>query len=230
MISLPRSLHTIRCQGRCIRFAARVAAYDSLPSSPRTIRCQGHCGRRSMIDTTHTFLPLPRRNHVARVSPSAQQRLAADAAGASRDLVVLYHAVSCRRASRSIRPPAAPLKPGVGRSLNPSVSRPCAWRAASAAAWVPDRAAFAWVASGRLRRAGAVGCGARRAGAVPPAILAARTARMCGGRPPAAPLPNQPPNRARSRHRWRGPKPGRFVHCRRVPMRASVYCTCQRRC
>ena len=126
--------------------------------------------------------------------------------------------------------PAVLLKRVVGRSLSPSVVRPCAWRAARAAAWVPDRAAGAWVASGRLRRAGAVGCGARRAGAVPPAILAARTARMCGGRPPAAPRPTQPPNRARSRHRWRGPKPGRFVHCRRVPSRASVYCTCQRCC
>ena len=121
--SLPGSLHTIRCQGRCIRFVARVTAYDSLPGSRRTIRCQGHGGRRSMIDTTHTFLPLPRRKHVARVSPSAQQRLAADAAGASRDLVLLYHAVSCRRSSRSTRPPAAPLKPGVGRHLNPKC--PC---------------------------------------------------------------------------------------------------------
>ena len=40
---------------------------------------------------------------------------------------------------------------------------------------------------------------------------------MCGGRPPAAPLPNQPPNHARSRHRWRGRQPGRFLRRRRVP-------------
>ena len=55
-------------------------------------------------------------------------------------------------------PPAAPLKPSVGRSLNPSVVRPCAWHAGSTAAWGPDRAAVAWGASCRLRWAGAVGC------------------------------------------------------------------------
>ena len=46
--------------------------------------------------------------------------LAADAAGAPRELAVFYRAVSCRRSSRSTRLPAAPLKPSVGRSLNPN--------------------------------------------------------------------------------------------------------------
>ena len=125
--------------------------------------------------------------------------------------------------------PAALLKRVVGRSLSLSVVRPCAWRAARAGAWGPDRAAvawgahercvgrapsFAWGAAGRTRYA----CRYRRA-----------HARMCGGRPPAAPLPNQPPNIARSGRHWRGPEPGCVFQRRRVPSRASVEKSCQRR-
>ena len=124
-----------------------------------------------------------------------------------------------------MEPASGAAEAGVGRALNLSVPRACAWNAARGAVWVPDRAAGAWGAHSRLRWAGAIGCGARRAGAVQPAILAARTARMCGGRPPAAPLPNPPPNRARSRHRWRGPQPGRCCARRRVPSRVSIYQT-----
>ena len=126
--------------------------------------------------------------------------------------------------------PAALLKRVVGRSLSPSVVRPCAWRAARAAAWGPDRAAVAWGALHRcVGRAPSVAWGA--AGRTRYACRYRRAhARMGGGRPPAAPLPNQPPNHARSRHRWRGPKPGRFLGRRRVPSRASLQRTCQRRC
>ena len=45
--------------------------------------------------------------------------------------------------------PAVLLKRVVGRSLSPSVVRPCAWHAARAAAWGPDRAAVAWGARER---------------------------------------------------------------------------------
>ena len=110
--------------------------------------------------------------------------------------------------------PAVLLKRVVGRSLSPSVVRPCAWRAARAAVWGPDRAAVAWGALHRcVGRAPSVAWGA--AGRTRYACRYRRAhARMGGGRPPAAPLPSPPPNRARSRHRWRGPKPGRFLRRR----------------
>ncbi len=67
------------------------------------------------------------------------------------------NAVACRRWSHSTRSPAAPLKPGVGRSLNPNA--PGHARGAPPAPQCgPDRAAVAWDASCRLRWAGAVGC------------------------------------------------------------------------
>ena len=88
-------------------------------------------------------------------------RLAADTAGAAPNLGVFYNAVACRCASRSLAPPAVLLKPGVGRSLNPSVVRPCGWRAARAGAWGPDRAAVAWGARERcVGRAPSVAWGA----------------------------------------------------------------------
>ena len=143
---------------------------------------------------------------------------------------VFYIVIVCRRSSRSTHLPAARLKAGVGRSLSPSVVRPCAWRAARAAAWGPDRAAVAWGARERcVGRAPSVAWGA--AGRTRYACRYRRAhARMGGGRPPAAPLPTQPPNRARSRHRWRGPEPGRFPERRRVPTRVSISRTCQRCC
>ena len=115
------------------------------------------------------------------------------------------------------------LEPSVGRSLNPSVSRPCAWSATSAAVWAGSRRRSV----GRLLKAALGGRrrsrGARRAGLDTPAGIAAPTRADCGGRPPAAPLPMSPPNIARSRRRWRGPEPGRFLPRRRVPLRASIY-------
>ena len=97
----------------------------------------------------------------------------------------------CTMRSRAVarlglsRLPAALLKRVVGRSLSPSVVRPCAWHAARAAAWGPDRAAVAWGAHARLRRAGAIGCGARRAGLGTPAV-SPRVPPACavGARPP----------------------------------------------
>ena len=146
------------------------------------------------------------------------------------NLAFVFSVVACRRSPRSIEAASGAAEACVGRSLSPSVVRPCAWHAGSTAAWGPDRAAVAWDARERcVGRAPSVAWGA--AGRTrTPAGIAAPTRANCGGRPPAAPLPNQPPNHARSRHRWRGPKPRRFLGRRCVPMRASLYISCQRRC
>ena len=105
--------------------------------------------------------------------------------------------------------PSAPAWSGHPRGVPPGL--PCGGRIA------PLSCGALLEGCGRRAPSGAARGGP---GAVQPAIVAARTARMGGGRPPAAPLPNQPPNRARSRRRWRGPKPGRFLRCGRVPSRA----------
>ena len=137
--------------------------------------------------------------------------LAADTAGAAPNLGVFYDAVACRHAPRSSEPASGAAEAGVGRSLAPSVVRPCGWHATSAATWGPDRAAVTWDARERcVGRAPSVAWGA--AGRTRYACRYRRAhARMGGGRPPAAPLLNQPPNIARSRHRWRGRQPGRCV-------------------
>ena len=140
-----------------------------------------------------------------RCQPSRPTSLAADTAGAALNLGVFERAVACRRAPRSREAASGAAEAGVGRSLSPSVVRPCAWHAARAAAWGPDRAAVTWDARERcVGRAPSVAWGA--AGRTRYACRYRRAhARMCRGRPPAAPLPMPPPNRARSRHRWRGP-------------------------
>ncbi len=57
-----------------------------------------------------------------------------------------------------MEPASGAAEAGVGRSLSPSVVRPCAWHAGSTAAWGPDCAAVTWGAHARLRWAGAIGC------------------------------------------------------------------------
>ena len=66
--------------------------------------------------------------------------------------------VSCHQPCHLWRLPATQLRRSVGRSLSPSVVRPCAWHAGSTAAWGPDRAAVAWGAYPPLRWAGAALC------------------------------------------------------------------------
>ena len=157
--------------------------------------------------------------------------LAADTAGAAPNLGVVLHPATCRRAPRSIAPASGAAE--AGRWAVPRPQRGPAMRVARrqrrdvgaglrrrnvgrvVKRCVGRAPSVAWGAAGRNRYA----CRYRRA-----------HARMGGGRPPAAPLPNQPPNHARSRHRWRGRQPGRFLGRRRVPSRASLYRSCQRRC
>ena len=82
--------------------------------------------------------------------------------------------------------PAVLLKRVVGRSLSPSVVRPCAWRAARAASVGAGSRRRSVGRTPSLRWAGAVGSrGARRAGLTMPAGIAAPT-RACavGARPP----------------------------------------------
>ena len=61
--------------------------------------------------------------------------LAADAAGAALNLGVFYTPSRAVARLGLSHLPAALLKRVVGRSLSPSVVRPCAWCAARAAAW-----------------------------------------------------------------------------------------------
>jgi hypothetical protein len=55
--------------------------------------------------------------YALRVSTRRPTWLAADAAGAARELAVFISAVACRRSRRSRKLPAAPLKPSVGRAI-----------------------------------------------------------------------------------------------------------------
>ncbi len=233
-----------RGPGHCGCRAARAAAWGPDRAAVtwgaypplRWAGAIGCVGRGGQDSVRLPVSPRPRAPIVVGARPpprgptSRPTTLAADAAGAALKLGGFLR--------RRLVPPLASVsnvasgaaEAGVGRSLSPSVVRPCAWHAGSTAAWGPDRAAVAWGALHRcVGRAPSVAWGA--AGRTRYACRYRRAhARMGGGRPPAAPLPNQPPNHARSRHRWRGPKPGRFVRCRCVPSRASVYRGCQRRC
>ena len=149
--------------------------------------------------------------------------LAADAAGAARNLGVFLYAVVCRHAPRSIE--AASGAAEASRWAVPQPQRGPAMR-------VPCRQGCGVGAGSRRRNVGRVSTaalggrhrlrGARRAGLGTPAGIAAPTRANCGGRPPAAPRPNQPPNHARSRRRWRGPEAGGFLRRRLVPPLASV--------
>ena len=161
--------------------------------------------RPKTVDITRAIFLFQCSISLSCVSPAAQHRLAPDAAGASPNLVRFSCAFRANAWCPLSHLPAAQVKPGVGRSLSPSVVRPGGWRAARAGAWGPDLAAVAWGARERcVGRAPSVAWGA--AGRTRYACRYRRAhARMGGGRPPAAPLPNQPPNHARSRHRWRGP-------------------------
>ena len=158
-----------------------------------------------------------------RCQSSRPTTLAADTAGAALNLGVFERAVSVpTRASVSWKLPAVLLKLALGgpstracsghaRGVPPRRQRGADPRrrnvGRSCERCVGRAPSVAWGAAGRTHYA----CRYRRA-----------HARMGGGRPPAAPLPTQPPNIARSRHRWRGPKPGRFLGRRRVPSRASL--------
>ena len=134
------------------------------------------------------------------------------------------------RASVSATPASGAAEAGVGRSLNPYAPAMRVARRQGRGVG-PIRAAVTWGAAATAALGGRRRVrGARRAELGTPAGIAAPT-RACavGARPPPR-CPTQPPNHARSRHRWRGPKPGRFLGRRRVPTRASLYQTCQRCC
>ena len=128
--------------------------------------------------------------HVAAQPRSQQTPLA-------RPTTWAFFSLSSRAVARRglLHLPAALLKRVVGRSLSPSVVRPCAWHAGSTAAWGPDRAAVTWgahaeaAAGGRHRSRGA-----RRAGLGTPAGIAAPTRAVSWAparRPAAKPAAQQ---------------------------------------
>ena len=147
----------------------RAAGHTGQPDS-RIYRAAGHTGQPDSRTAGHTGQPgipdsrayraagQPEIPHPHAHSPTS---LAADTAGAADNLAFVFSAASCRRAPRSSAPASGAAEACVGRSLSPSVVRPCAWHAGSTAAWGPDRAAVAWGALHRcVGRAPSVAWGA----------------------------------------------------------------------
>ena len=130
-----------------------------------------------------------------------------------------------RRTAGHTGPPDIPDRRTAGHTGPPGIPDRRAYRTAghTGPPDIPDRRTY--------RTAGHTG---------PPGIPDCRTYRTAGHTGPpdsrayraagqTAP-PRAQPNSARSRHRWRGPQPGRFLVRGRVPTRASLHGTCQRRC
>jgi hypothetical protein len=75
--------------------------------------------RRSISDRTHEKRPVERALRASRVCPAAQPPLAIDAAGAARNLAVVFKAVACRHSPRSMKAASGAIEAYRWAALNP---------------------------------------------------------------------------------------------------------------